>query len=195
MTNPTAKPFTNATVAQPPGGPALQNLPNEVKQAAATLVEASLDSIVAAPLNPPDFVNLAPVNPNVSFRWVLHTLYKRDGTQNMLRFEEAKQQGFAVAKKEDVKNPPNAYLQSDGSFRNGDLILCKMERKKYEGAKLFKDQQAAKQILAASGAAQQQKVNKEIGYQVGGKAKIQAFSPTEQELASFVGQDFEAESL
>src|SRR6266581_1824988 len=99
MTEP-AKAFTNASVPsapaipQSPKGADLSKVPQELRAIAAATAEASLDSIVAAPLNPPDFVNLKPVNPNISFRWVMHTLYKQDGSQNSIRFEESKQQGF-----------------------------------------------------------------------------------------------------
>lgn len=163
-------------------------LPQEVKSMAQATVEASLDTIIAAPLNAPDFTNLNPVNPGVSFRWVMHTLFKQDGSQNSIRYEEAKSQGFEIARKEDIKNPPMAYAVDGGiKFINGDLILMKIPRRTYEGALLWKDQQAAKQMLAASGRNAAGEVQKQVGRSAGGK--IQTYVPTQTELEAFVNAD------
>ncbi len=183
--------FTSASMPKPATGSQktpIDSLPQSVKSMAQAIVEASLDTIVAAPLNSPDFVNLVPVNPGISFRWVMHTLYKQDGTQNSIRYEEAKAQGFEPARIEDIKNPPMAYAGDGGvKFVNGDLILMKISRRTYEGALLWKDQQAAKQMLAASGRNAAGEVQKQVGRSAGGK--IQTYVPTQTELEAFVSAD------
>ncbi len=187
------RPFGTASPSGPSG------LPQEVKSiaqatASAAMGSDSLDTIVAAPLNAPDFTNLHPVNPNISFRWVMHTLFKQDGSQNSIRFEEAKSQGYSIATKDDIKNPPMHYAVDGGiKFINGDIILMKISRKAYEGALLWKDQQAAKQMLAASGKNAAGDVQRQVGRSAGGK--IQTYVPTQQELESFVQADTESAPL
>jgi hypothetical protein len=96
------------------------------------------DSIVAGPLVDPDFANVIPANPNVSFRWIN---YKAgDG----LRFAQAQAQGFIVATKADVKHGADPYIREGGSkYVNGDLILMKIDRKRYLGALKHKHRVAA----------------------------------------------------
>ena len=165
-------------------------LPQAVRGVAAATVASALDSIVAAPLNSPDFVHLIPANPDVTFRWVLHTLYKQDGSQNNIRFEKAKVEGYAIATQADIKNPPMEYARDGGTkFINGDLILMKIDRRKYEGALLYKDQKAAKQMLAATGKSALRELNREAqGSSLATRGKIAAFDPTQDsELAKFIG--------
>jgi hypothetical protein len=97
------------------------------------------DDIVAAPLVMPDFINVPPARPDIAFRWIN---YKAgDG----LRFTQAQAQGWAVAQAIDVKgNYLTPYKKEGGSkYINGDLILMKIDKKRYLGALKYKHQVAA----------------------------------------------------
>jgi hypothetical protein len=114
-------------------------IPKEPEQTPYTVAPELDDSIVAAPLVMPDFINVPPANPNIAFRWINHKA--GDG----LRFSQAQAQGWVVANEKDVKaNHLTPYRRDGGTkFVNGDLILMKIERKKYLGALKYKHQVAA----------------------------------------------------
>lgn len=174
-------------------GPAITsaNIPRPVTttvaQTAAKVATSAVDQIVAAPLIEPDFVNIKPNNPDVSFRWVLHTLYKKDGTQSILRFEQAKAQGYIVATKADIQPGcvPVAYERDNGTkYVNGDLILMKIDRRKYQGAILHREQQAAKQMLS-TGREGKRMIQHELSSQPRSQtSKVSVFDPS-QDLEKF----------
>ena len=172
-------------------GPAVTsaNLPKSVQPVVAKTVAAAIDDIVAAPLVSPNFTNgIKPKNPDVSFRWILHTLYKGDGTQSSLRFEQAKLQGFAVATESDLADPSvlAPYRAENGTkYINGDLILMKIPRKKYEGALLYRDQKTAKQVLAATGKKSRADVE-DIVRGTAASGKVAVYDPTQGELQEFI---------
>jgi hypothetical protein len=97
------------------------------------------DSIVAAPLVMPDFTHVTPVNKQVEFRWV--NFKAGDG----LRFHQCQAMGYEVAKKEDVDQAKLSPYSHEGGtkFINGDLLLMKIDRRKYLGALRHKHNVAA----------------------------------------------------
>lgn len=91
--------------------------------------------IEARPLQLPDFVNVKPRNPQVSFRWVNRAVGVQGSTQ---RLDEMIYAGFVPVKPEEAVMPNGqpllANLIKDGKIIRGDLILMKIDRKQYEGA-------------------------------------------------------------
>jgi hypothetical protein len=95
--------------------------------------------IEARPLQLPDFVNVKPKNPGVSFRWVNRSVGLKESTQ---RLDEMVFAGFVPVRPDealvpDLKGgfkpiPPN--LIKDGKIIRGDLILMKIDKVAYEGA-------------------------------------------------------------
>lgn len=93
-------------------------------------------TIVARPLNDPDFASLRPKNP-------MHKLYWANrGHQNGFRVNYRVAQGFRLARKEDVANLPLnedgscSMVDPSGQITNGDLVLMIIGRNAYEGALL-----------------------------------------------------------
>jgi hypothetical protein len=178
-------------MADTKAGPAITsaNLPKPVVQVnnptvAATVAKtatASIDeNIVAAPLIEPDFVqNVRPKNPAIALRWILNRLDMRDGGSNYLRLEQAKSQGYAIATAADlVDGGPTAYSRDNGTkFINGDLILMKIDARKYKGAILYREQQAVKQMASV-----RQNAAAEVARKVS-HSKTSVFHPTEGQLA------------
>jgi hypothetical protein len=146
-------------------------------QAGAKLDAPELDeNITAKPLVAFDFTNPEPKNPNICFRWV--EFKARDG----FRFHQCLSQGFAVANVHDVKNANllKMYEREAGTkFINGDLILMKIDRARYIGAKRHRylrtvaitDPRAVKPIAQAAAQAMLPRTS-----------KLQAFTPGIQEL-------------
>lgn len=97
------------------------------------------EAIIAKPLVTPDFVDIRPKNPNVSFRWV--EFKAQDG----MRLSQAQAQGWQTATQLDIADGSlSPFRRDNGSkFINGDLILMKMDRGRYLGAKKYKHQVAA----------------------------------------------------
>ena len=119
--------MTNAMLNQPPRAPRIT-------------AEELDETIVAKPLVTPDFANIKSKNPGVSFRWV--EFKAQDG----LRFSQAQAQGWVTATEQDVMidGVISPYKKDGGTkFINGDLILMKMDRRKYLGALKHKHQVAA----------------------------------------------------
>jgi hypothetical protein len=95
--------------------------------------------IEARPLQLPDFVNVKPKNPGVSFRWVNRAVGVANSTQ---RLDEMIFAGFVPVKPEEAQIPngkggytpipPN--LIKNGNIIRGDLILMKIDKAAYEGA-------------------------------------------------------------
>lgn len=95
--------------------------------------------IVARPLVGTDFLNPIPKNPNICFRWIEHKA--RDG----FRYHQCLAQGYAVAVAADIQNVNDFQLfnrEAGTKFINGDLILMKIDKKRYLGAIKYRVQQA-----------------------------------------------------
>src|SRR4051812_10844830 len=86
--------------------------------------------IQARPLNQPDFVNIKPKNPMISFRWVNRSVGPKESTQ---RLDQMTFAGFILATPADCQNVQQSMIQG-GHIVYGDLILMKIDRKIYEGA-------------------------------------------------------------
>ena len=96
--------------------------------------------VEARPLQLPDFVNVKPKNPGISFRWVNRSVGIKESTQ---RLDEMIFAGFVPATPAEcqipdqkggyVPIPPN--LIKDGKIIRGDLILMKIDKKAYEGGR------------------------------------------------------------
>ena len=84
------------------------------------------DEIVARPLTMPGVNGIKLKNPNIAIRWV--ECMARGGRNVELR----KLAGFVVATPNDVEVPGIAF--KDGVFRNGDVILMKIDRLAYLGS-------------------------------------------------------------
>lgn len=134
------------------------------------------DNIVAKPLVDFDFTNPEPKNPNISFRWV--EFKARDG----FRFQQCLAQGFVPATVHDVKNAGllKMYEREAGTkFINGDLILMKIDRGRYVGAKrhrylrtiMITDPRAVKPVAQAVAQAMLPRTS-----------KLTAFTPGVQDL-------------
>ena len=149
-----------------------------------TVREMVEDEIVAAPLLDNTFdQKLVPTNPNVDFRWVNRGVEMNtdNGRISTLMFDKRLTQGFEVARKEDLRNPPMEYARDNGTkFINGDLILMKIDRRRYRGAILYREQQSAKAVQSVSVAARQ-KASEELGRKPG-REKIQMFDPSPKDF-------------
>ena len=116
------------------------------------------DDIHAAPMIMPDFIKIRKRNPNVEFRWI--NFKAGEG----LRFAQAQAMGFVVATQQDVAvGELSPYVREGGTkYVNGDLILMKIDRKRYLGALRHKHEVAAaladdgiQRTLSARGAARE----------------------------------------
>lgn len=97
--------------------------------------------IEARPLQLPDFVNVKPKNPGVSFRWVNRAVGVAGSTQ---RLDEMIFAGFVPVNPTEAVIPdpkaPGGYsaipgnMIKNGQIIRGDLILMKIDRRAYEGA-------------------------------------------------------------
>jgi hypothetical protein len=96
--------------------------------------------IEARPLQLPDFVNVKPKNPGVSFRWVNRSVGIKESTQ---RLDEMIFAGFIPVRPDEalIPNPETGKLTpippnliKDGKIIRGDLILMKIDSKAYNGA-------------------------------------------------------------
>lgn len=183
VTPPKAPVITSANLPKPVIPPAAAAANPDIVATVNKTVSEAMEEIVAAPLIEPDFVqNVKPVNPNLSLRWVLYRIemVTDNGRISHLRFEKALAQGYQVATDKDlVGGGPAAYKRDNGTkFVNGDLILMKIDRRRYKGAILYREQQAVKAMAsvrqnAAATVAQQTR-----------HEKISVFHPTEGELTT-----------
>ncbi len=146
--------------------------------------------VEARPLQLPDFVNVKPKNPGVSFRWVNRSVGLKESTQ---RLDEMVFAGFVPVRPDealvpDLKGgfkpiPPN--LIKDGKIIRGDLILMKIDKAAYEGAlkynwersvaRLHPDRQLQTGRKQLATAVAQQGVPREVGRTLA--SKLQAFRP------------------
>jgi hypothetical protein len=107
--------------------------------------------VEARPLQLPDFVNVKPKNPGVSFRWVNRSVGIKESTQ---RLDEMIFAGFVPARPDEcmipdqkgghVPIPPN--LIKDGKIIRGDLMLMKIDKKAYEGALKYNWQRSVSRL-------------------------------------------------
>lgn len=95
--------------------------------------------IIAKPLTNPDFTNLKLKNPNLVARWVNRSAAGGIRVQHMLAV------GFVPIVPADCIGLPDTY-KVDGHVIYGDLIAMKINRKDYEGALLYNQQQAALRV-------------------------------------------------
>lgn len=106
-------------------------------------VVPSYADIEAKPLRAPNFINLVPINPNVSIRWGNRSVGVKEST---MRYDELIAMGFVPAEPKDVKTsnglpcPPS--LVKDNRVFYGDVILLKIARKDYIGALKWNEQSA-----------------------------------------------------
>lgn len=148
--------------------------------------------VEARPLQLPDFVNVRPKNPAVSFRWVNRAVGIAGSTQ---RLDEMVFAGFVPVKPEEavLPNPkvPGGYvaipgnLIKNGQIIRGDLILMKIDRVAYDGALKYnwlrsiqrmapeRQLQTGKKQLAT--AVTQAGVPRDVGRTLA--SKLQAFRP------------------
>lgn len=142
--------------------------------------------IEARPLQLPDFVNVKPKNPGVSFRWVNRSVGVQGSTQ---RLDEMVYAGFVPVSPTEAIMPNGqpllANLIKNGQIIRGDLILMKIDRKQYEGAlkynwersvaRLHPDRQLQTGRKQLATAVSQAGVPRELGRSLA--SKLQAFRP------------------
>jgi hypothetical protein len=101
------------------------------------------EQIEAKPLRSPNFLNLVPVNPNMSLFFGNRAVGEKESG---LRYDQLIAMGFVPAKPEDVKtnlgHPCPPSLCRDGRIMYGDLILLKMPRADYVGNQKWNEQNA-----------------------------------------------------
>jgi len=85
------------------------------------------ESIQAKPLALPG-KRFRILNNNVSFRWI------NCGARGGMQVARMKAVGFEVAKATDIVFPGGDLPLTDGVFKNGDLLLMKIDKQKYLGA-------------------------------------------------------------
>jgi len=142
--------------------------------------------VEARPLQLPDFVNVKPKNPGVSFRWVNRSVGVKESTQ---RLDEMVFAGFVPVRPDEALMPDGRPIMSnlikDGKIIRGDLILMKIDRKAYEGAlkynwersvaRLHPDRQLQTGRKQLASAVAQQGVPRDVGRTLA--SKLQAFRP------------------
>jgi hypothetical protein len=146
--------------------------------------------VEARPLQLPDFVNVKPKNPGVSFRWVNRSVGVKESTQ---RLDEMVFAGFVPVRPDEalvpnskgqlVPIPPN--LIKDGKIIRGDLILMKIDSAAYNGAlkynwersiaRLHPDRQLQTGRKQLASAVSQVGVPRDVGKTLA--SKLQAFRP------------------
>lgn len=148
------------------------------------------DEIVARPLQMPDFVSLKPKNKNIRLRWIN---FKVGRDQSTLRYDQALAQGYENAHVSDLVSCPQAYIKDGGSkVINGDVILMKIGRAAYDGAKLY-NRQKAERLVSRSG--KLDRATKDVRKAVTDSGaprelagKISTFLPGEDETNALVGK-------
>lgn len=138
------------TVAKPavaaPAGPAITSA-NAAAPPHPDPLPVVDDAIVARPLVDPDFTNVQPRSPGVRLRWV-NRIHGNEGRGG--RFEQAKASGFRPATVNDIKTEISSHMKVNGSIIYGDLILMVIDRKLYDGALKFNEQQARNRVATAT---------------------------------------------
>ena len=111
-------------------------------------VEVPYEQIEAKPLRAPNFINLYPVNPNLSLFWGNRAVGEKESG---LRYDQLTAMGFVPAQPTEVfsRNPETGQrlpcppsICRDGRIMYGDLILLKIPRADYVGALKWNEQNA-----------------------------------------------------
>lgn len=117
---------------------------DDVKNLKPLSTDAKFDegSIVARPLELPNELDMKPVDPAKSLRWVQRV------AGGGMRYEQCLAMGFSNAKIEDIQNKflKDGASIKDGSIIRGDLILMIIDRARYEGALLWNHQSAVRRV-------------------------------------------------
>jgi len=143
------------------------------------------EDIKAIPLVAPDFTNPEFKSPDIIGRWI--EFKARDG----LRYQQALAQGYVPVTLQDLKDPNSlkVYCREAGTkYINGDVILMKIDRRRYLGAlrhrflqsAALSDPAVAQAVAKASAGGQLQ--------QAGAGTKMSAFAPNAADLKD-VGLD------
>jgi hypothetical protein len=146
--------------------------------------------ITARPLNQPDFVNIRPKNPSLSFRWVNRSVGPQEST---LRLDQMSYAGFVPALPEDCANLLPALVKN-GKIVHGDLMLMKIDKKILLSAEKYNWQRAVNRLhpkaqLQNGQAALRQSVS-EVPQRVPDlNRKLGVFRPNEAELAKLESQE------
>lgn len=85
------------------------------------------DSIIAVPLQMPNFLDLRAKDPNYRLRWV------NCKAQGGVRFDQAQAMGFRVARKEEVMGLNSNIMIAPDGIKYHDVILMIIETKKILG--------------------------------------------------------------
>jgi hypothetical protein len=150
--------------------------------------------VEARPLQMPDFVNLKPKNPAISFRWVNRSVGVQGSTQ---RLDEMIYAGFVYATALDVQGTVMPNLLKDGKIIRGDLVLMKMPKVQYEGALKYNWKRAVHRLHPGQqlnvGRQQLSKAVGEVGVprEVGKTlvSKLEAFRPNTAEIAKIEAEE------
>src|SRR5579859_1447283 len=135
------------------------------------------EDIRAIPLVAPDFTNPELKNPDVIGRWI--EFKARDG----FRYQQALSQGYVPVTLSDLKDPNDlkVYCKEAGTkYINGDVILMKIDRRRYYGALKHRFMQSA----ALSDPAVQQAVARAQAQSglANSRGKMSAFAPNAADL-------------
>jgi len=137
----------NLPPVQRPGAVNTSPPPTPLGLKPAAEVRIPYSQIEAKPLRAPNFINLAPKNPNLSLFWGNRSVGEKESG---LRYDQLIAMGFIPAKPEDVTTsegltcPPS--ICRDGRIMYGDLILLKIPRVDYVGALKWNEQNARLRI-------------------------------------------------
>lgn len=150
------------------------------------------EDVQAIPLEQVDWADVKPKNAGIALRWINHVF------QNGLRYQQASYQGYINATPADVLDGsiPSSYFK-EGKIINGDLILMKIDDKKYRGALKYR-RQMAEARTSKPGQEKQHKghidqaikettPNVAVANQIGARIAIE--SPAGPELEKLVGPD------
>lgn len=178
---PTTVPQTQ-TVTKPPvaaatPGPAITsaNAPAPPHSDPLPVVD---EQVIARPLTSPDFTSVVPVNPGIRFRWV-NRIHGNEGRGG--RFEEAKSSGFVPANEKDIKGVVSAHMKRDGCIIYGDLILMKIDRKLYDGALKYNEEQARRRVATVTMGQGRKELGQALNEVPGSrenKDKVKLYNPT-----------------
>lgn len=148
------------------------------------------EDIVAVPLEQVDWADVKAKNAGISLRWINHVF------QNGLRYQQACYQGYTNATPQDVTDIPSSYFK-EGKIINGDLILMKIDSKKYRGALKHRRLQAESRTSPQgkanqhrghiNQAVQETTPDQRVAEQVASRLHIEA--PQGAELEKLVGPD------
>lgn len=165
------------------------NLP-ENQRGAAVKVDPNdpYPSVVARPLQMPDFVDIKPKNPQVALRWCNRVAGEGQ------RLDQVTFAGFIPVKPEEVMYPNGKPLPpsmiKNGQVHMGDLILMKIDKASYDGALKYNWQRAIDRMKPGTAQRQgKQDLNnalKEAGVRPTPDLlrKLSTFQPTDAEITA-----------